>query len=119
MRWRRRWSDFGIRHRKCNAPGAADEVRHIPVAPRGSRAAGGRGVGTRGRRGAVRVVEASIRAQIERRRAQRELIGRGLASLDQARRGGEFVPAAEVLKKLEGRLARARAKIAAKAKAGA
>ena len=54
-------------------------------------------------------VESSIRAQIARRQAQREFIARGLASLNNARRGGGYIAADDVLAKLEDRLARAKA----------
>ena len=49
-------------------------------------------------------VEQSIREGIERRRNQREFIARGIASRDAARRTGDYVPASEMLEKLERRL---------------
>lgn len=49
-------------------------------------------------------VEQSIREGIERRRNQSEFISRGIASRDAARRTGDYVPASEMLEKLERRL---------------
>lgn len=46
-------------------------------------------------------VEQSLLANIERRRAQREFIARGLASRDEARRTGEYFAAEEVLRELD------------------
>lgn len=54
-------------------------------------------------------VEHSIRAQIERRLAEREFIARGLASRDAARRTGNYISADDVLKGLKKKLARAKA----------
>jgi predicted transcriptional regulator len=54
-------------------------------------------------------VEQSIRAQIERRLADREFIARGLASRDAARRTGKYHPAGDVLKGLKKKLASAKA----------
>jgi hypothetical protein len=53
-------------------------------------------------------VEQSIRDGVQRRRAQREFIARGLKSRESARRTQEYVPAAKVLDRLEGMLARAK-----------
>lgn len=53
-------------------------------------------------------VEASVRAQIELRQSQAAFIARGLASRDRARATGDYVSSAAVLKKLEGRLAKAK-----------
>jgi hypothetical protein len=64
-------------------------------------------------------VEASVRAQIERRLADREFIARGLASRDQARRAGDYASSGEVLRKLEVRLAKARSAAQAKVKSKA
>jgi predicted transcriptional regulator len=55
-------------------------------------------------------VEQSVRANIERRKAQDEFIARGLASRDKARRSGTYVSSGAVLKKLESRLTKAKAK---------
>lgn len=48
--------------------------------------------------------EASLRAEIHRRTAQREFIARGRASAEKARRGGRYVEADEVLAQLARRL---------------
>jgi predicted transcriptional regulator len=53
-------------------------------------------------------VEDSIRSNIERRQVQAEFIARGLASRDSARKTGNYVAAAAVIKKLERRLALAK-----------
>ncbi len=55
-------------------------------------------------------VELSLRANIERRRTQSEFIARGLASRDEARRTGEYVPAEDVLHELDDMLIQATAK---------
>lgn len=55
-------------------------------------------------------VERSIRDAVERRQAQREFVARGLASRDRARRTGIYVPASEVVDKLEAMLAQSKAK---------
>lgn len=55
-------------------------------------------------------VEQSVRAQIERRRAQEQFIARGLVARDTAKRSGSYVSAAAVLKGLESRLAKAKKK---------
>jgi hypothetical protein len=49
-------------------------------------------------------VEQSIREGIERRRDRSEFIARGIASREAARRTGDYLPASEVLEKLERRL---------------
>lgn len=54
-------------------------------------------------------VEASVRDSVNRRLTQDEFIKRGMASLDAARRRGSYVTAEAVVRKLEGRLAKARA----------
>jgi hypothetical protein len=51
-------------------------------------------------------VEQSVRAQIEKRRLQEEFIARGLASRENAKRNGDYVPSAVVLKHLESKLAK-------------
>lgn len=53
-------------------------------------------------------VEASVRAQIELRRSQAAFIQRGLASREKARKTGVYVSSGALLKKLEGRLIRAK-----------
>lgn len=55
-------------------------------------------------------MEDAIRASIERRRAQRAFIARGLAARDAARQDGRYVSASRVVGDLEKMLARARAK---------
>lgn len=55
-------------------------------------------------------VATSIRAQVDRRVAQHEFIARGLASVDEARRTGEYYAADEVIEGLRKRLERARRK---------
>ena len=54
-------------------------------------------------------VENSVRQAVMRRQNQAEFIARGLASLDNARRTGEYVDADTVLEKLEQKLAAAKA----------
>lgn len=54
-------------------------------------------------------VEASVRDSVTRRLAQTEFVRRGLASLDGARRNGNYATAEAVVRKLEDRLAEARA----------
>ncbi len=49
-------------------------------------------------------VEASVRATVLRRRNQAEFIARGLRSLDDARRTGDYVDADAVVQKLQRRL---------------
>jgi len=58
-------------------------------------------------------VETSIRAQVDKRVCQREFISRGLRSLDEARRTGEYYPADDVIEGLRKRLEAARRKVAA------
>jgi predicted transcriptional regulator len=53
-------------------------------------------------------VEKSVRAQIRQRQQQEAFIARGLASREQARAGGAYVPADEVVAGLRGRLEEAR-----------
>lgn len=54
-------------------------------------------------------VEASIRANVERRRAQAEFVARGLRSREEARRTGEYVDADVMLESLQRKLDAARA----------
>jgi predicted transcriptional regulator len=56
-------------------------------------------------------VESSVRASVERRRAQAEFIARGLRSLDEARRTGEYIDADVVVAKLQRKLDAARTRI--------
>jgi len=56
-------------------------------------------------------VELSLRAQIERRQAQRQFIERGLASREEALASEKYHTADEVLKELDGMLAAAEAKV--------
>ena len=53
-------------------------------------------------------VEQSIRDGVQRRQAQREFVARGLKSRDAARKTQNYVPAAKVVTRLEGMLARAK-----------
>jgi predicted transcriptional regulator len=53
-------------------------------------------------------VEQSIREGVQRRQAQREFVARGLKSRDAAREAQSYVPAAKVVARLEGMLARAK-----------
>lgn len=62
------------------------------------------------------LVEASVRAGVERRRVQLEFIARGLLSRDDARRTGEYVDADVVLDGLQRKLDVARAQLAKKRK---
>jgi Arc/MetJ-type ribon-helix-helix transcriptional regulator len=55
-------------------------------------------------------VEASVRAAVLRRRNQAEFLARGLRSLDDARRSGEYVDADVVVRKLQRKLDAARAR---------
>ncbi len=55
-------------------------------------------------------VEQSLRSNIERRRFQQEFVARGLASRDEARRTGEYIPAENVLRELDDMLVQAEAK---------
>lgn len=57
-------------------------------------------------------VEASVRASVHRRRMQAEFIARGLRSLDEARRTGEYVDADVVVDELRRKLEAARARLA-------
>jgi predicted transcriptional regulator len=52
-------------------------------------------------------VEQSLLANIRRRQAQLEFIGRGLASRDKARQSGEYFAAADVLLELDDMRAKA------------
>ncbi len=53
-------------------------------------------------------VEASVRASVRRRRVQAEFLARGLHSLGEARRTGEYVDADVVLGRLQHKLDAAR-----------
>jgi Arc/MetJ-type ribon-helix-helix transcriptional regulator len=55
-------------------------------------------------------VEASVRAAVLRRRNQAEFIARGLRSLDEARRTGDYVDADTVMQKLQRKLDAARSR---------
>jgi Arc/MetJ-type ribon-helix-helix transcriptional regulator len=61
-------------------------------------------------------VEASVRAAVLRRHHQAEFITRGLRSLDDARRTGDYVDADVVVRKLQRKLDAARARRAATAR---
>jgi hypothetical protein len=52
----------------------------------------------------------AVRLNISRREAQREFIARGLAARDDAKRTGQYVSAADMLKRLDQTVANARAK---------
>lgn len=54
----------------------------------------------------------ALSQHIENRKAQDEFIARGLASANEARRTGEYVSAAAVLRKLQWRLQRAKSRMA-------
>ena len=54
----------------------------------------------------------ALSQHIENRKAQDEFIARGLASANEARRTGEYVSAAAVLRKLQSRLQRAKSRMA-------
>jgi len=53
-------------------------------------------------------VEQSIRDGVQRRRAQREFVERGLRSREAARKAQSYVSASKVVVRLEGMLARAK-----------
>jgi hypothetical protein len=55
-------------------------------------------------------VESSVRASVERRRAQAEFVARGLQSRDQARQTGDYVDADVVLEGLRRKLDAAHAR---------
>ncbi len=57
-------------------------------------------------------VEASVRASVQRRRVQAEFITRGLYSLAEARRTGEYIEADAVIEQLQRKLDAARARFA-------
>jgi predicted transcriptional regulator len=58
-------------------------------------------------------VEAAVRDSIQRRVDQAEFVARGLRSIDAAKAGEPTVSVAQVMRKLEARLARARKQAAA------
>ncbi len=62
-------------------------------------------------------VEESIRVNVERRRAQREFIARGLAARDSALRTGHYVSSDTVVRGLEKMLAAARSKAKVRSRA--
>ena len=62
----------------------------------------------------LQFVEASVRAQVERRRVQAQFIARGLRSRDEARRSGDYVDADVVLEGLQRKLDAARTRQASK-----
>jgi predicted transcriptional regulator len=55
-------------------------------------------------------VEQSIRDSIQRRQAQREFIERGMESRERARRTDTYVPAEDIVKRLQKKLTDAKAK---------
>jgi hypothetical protein len=55
-------------------------------------------------------VEASVRESVRRRVEQAEFVARGLASLEAAKRSGHYVPAEQVMARLQERLDQARRK---------
>ena len=57
-------------------------------------------------------VEASVRANVERRRIHAEFIARGLRSRDEARRTGDYVDADVVIRGLQRKLDAARSRVA-------
>jgi len=56
-------------------------------------------------------VETSVREAIERRRTRSEFIRRGLASRDEAKRTGEYIPAKTVHAELRRKLDKARRRV--------
>lgn len=56
-------------------------------------------------------VEASVRASVERRRAQAEFIARGLRSRDEARRAHDYIDADDVVAGLQRKLDSARERL--------
>ena len=56
-------------------------------------------------------VEASVRATVERRRAQAEFVARGLRSRDDALRTGDYILAEDALGKLQQKLDAARSRL--------
>lgn len=61
-------------------------------------------------------VEASIRESVQRRRTQAEFLARGMAALARVRDGEPTISAADMIAKLEAKLAAARAVKASKSK---
>lgn len=53
-------------------------------------------------------IEGAVRETVERRRTRAEFIARGLASREEAKRTGVYIPADAVLADLSGRLEKAR-----------
>ncbi|RYF59982.1 MAG: prevent-host-death protein [Comamonadaceae bacterium] len=60
-------------------------------------------------------VEASVRATVQRRRAQAEFVARGLRSRDDALRTGDHILAEDALSKLQRKLDTARSRLTKKA----
>lgn len=60
-------------------------------------------------------VEASVRATVQRRRAQAEFVARGLRSRDDALRTGDHILAEDALSKLQRKLDTARSRLKKKA----
>ena len=58
----------------------------------------------------------AVRLNISRREAQREFIFRGLVARDEAKRTGQYVSAADMLKRLDQTIEKAKANTPAKAK---
>lgn len=59
-------------------------------------------------------VEQSVRANIERRKAQEEFIARGLASREEAKRTGAYISCADVITALRSQLAKEKREAASK-----
>jgi len=59
-------------------------------------------------------VEAAVRSAVRQRQNRAEFVARGLRSLSRARETGGYVEADEVLQKLEGKLAAAKARKSAR-----
>jgi hypothetical protein len=55
-------------------------------------------------------VEESVRENIERRKAREEFIARGLKSRENAKRSGKYASSSAVVRNLEARLVKAKAK---------
>jgi predicted transcriptional regulator len=104
------FAKFATMHRICNAWSNDVKTATIPslrVEPELREAA--EGVLQEGE-SLSSFVEQSIRTNIERRRVQKEFIARGLASRDESKRTGQYVSAEEVLRMLDLKLEKARAK---------
>lgn len=55
-------------------------------------------------------VESSVRAQLDRRRSQREFVARGLAAIARTREHGGGIPAKDMIARLEDKLEQARSR---------